>query len=94
MQAFMPSINHGLSALPLFATAFLLAFAARWLFQKTTRFEIDEELTERDNTAFGIAFAGYMLGSLGKRGASRRDPHYRLVRHYRGCAHARKPMDQ
>ncbi len=62
MQAFMPSINHGLSALPLFATAFLLAFAARWLFRKTTRFEIDEELTERDNTAFGIAFAGYMLG--------------------------------
>lgn len=62
MQAFLPSVNHVLSAIPLFATAFLLAFGARWLFHKTTRYCIDEELTERDNTAFGIAFAGYMVG--------------------------------
>ncbi len=62
MQALLPSVNHVLSAIPLFATAFLLAFAARWLFARTTRYSIDEELTERDNPAFGIAFAGYMLG--------------------------------
>ena len=62
MQAFLPSINHVLSAIPFFATAFFLAFGARWLFARTTRYCIDEELTVRDNPAFGIAFAGYMVG--------------------------------
>jgi uncharacterized membrane protein YjfL (UPF0719 family) len=62
MQALLASIDHVLKAIPLFATAFLLAFGARWLFKKSTSYSIDEELTKRDNTAFGIAFAGYMVG--------------------------------
>lgn len=62
MQALLPSVDHVLRAIPLFATAFLLAFGARWLFNKTTSYNVDEELTERDNTAFGVAFAGYMVG--------------------------------
>lgn len=62
MQALLTTVERVLGALPLFAVVFLLAFGARWLFRKTTRYCIDEELTERDNPAFGVAFAGYMLG--------------------------------
>lgn len=62
MQALLITVEQVLRALPLFATVFVLAFAARWLFQKSTRYCIDEELTERDNPAFGITFSGYMVG--------------------------------
>ncbi|MCU0229124.1 MAG: DUF350 domain-containing protein, partial [Bryobacterales bacterium] len=62
MLALKVSFEQVLSAMPLFATVFLLAFAAKWLFQKSTRYCIDDELTTRDNPAFGVAFGGYMLG--------------------------------
>ncbi|MDZ7640219.1 MAG: DUF350 domain-containing protein [Bryobacterales bacterium] len=62
MHTVFTSMDRVLSAMPLFAMAFLLAFGARWLFQKTTSYCIDDELTERDNPAFGVAFAGYMVG--------------------------------
>lgn len=62
MLALQVTMEQVLNAMPLFATVFLLAFAAKWLFQKTTTYCIDEELTARDNPAFGIAFGGYITG--------------------------------
>ena len=62
MLALRITLEQVLNAMPLFATVFVLAFAAKWFFQKTTRYCIDDELTVRDNPAFGIAFGGYVLG--------------------------------
>ena len=62
MQAFAATVEQVLQAMPLFATVFALVFAAKWMFQKTTRYCIDDELTEKDNPAFGIAFGGYIVG--------------------------------
>lgn len=62
MLALKVTLDQVLNAMPLFATVFLLAFAAKWIFQKTTRYCIDDELTTRDNPAFGIAFGGYITG--------------------------------
>ncbi len=62
LQTLVVSVVHVLEGLPLFAAAFLLAVGARWLFAKTTAFQIDHELTDRDNPAFGVAFAGYITG--------------------------------
>lgn len=62
MDVFWVTTERVLSAIPLFAIIFVLTFAAKWIFQRTSRFCIDEELTERDNPAFGIAFGGYMVG--------------------------------
>lgn len=62
MLALKVTFEQVMNAMPLFATVFLLAFAAKLFFQKTTHYCIDEELTERDNPAFGIAFGGYITG--------------------------------
>ncbi len=62
MHALKVTFEQVMLAMPLFATVFVLAFAAKWLFQKTTPYCIDDELTSRDNPAFGVAFGGYILG--------------------------------
>lgn len=62
MDALRITLEWTFSAIPLVVLVFLLAFAAKWIFQRTTGYCIDEELTERDNPAFGIAFGGYIVG--------------------------------
>lgn len=62
MDALKISLEQVFSAIPLVVTVLLIAFGAKWVFQRTTRYCIDEELTDRDNPAFGIAFGGYMVG--------------------------------
>ncbi|MCW5965590.1 MAG: DUF350 domain-containing protein [Bryobacterales bacterium] len=62
MLALKVTFEQVMNAMPLFATVFVLAFAAKLFFQKTTHYCIDEELTERDNPAFGVAFGGYITG--------------------------------
>ncbi len=62
MLALKVTFEQVMLAMPLFATVFVLAFAAKWFFQKTTRYCIDDELTSRDNPAFGVAFGGYIAG--------------------------------
>jgi uncharacterized membrane protein YjfL (UPF0719 family) len=62
MDALKISLEQVFSAIPLVITILLIAFGARWIFQQTTRYCINEELTDRDNPAFGVAFGGYMVG--------------------------------
>jgi uncharacterized membrane protein YjfL (UPF0719 family) len=62
MEAFLITVQQVLSSLPYFAVLFVLAFLAKLLFEYTTSYSINEELTTNDNPAFGVAFAGYVVG--------------------------------
>lgn len=63
MTAFVSSLAAMLGIVPYFAAALVLFFLGKFLFDLSTpRIADDEELTTRDNTAFGVLFTGYMLG--------------------------------
>jgi len=47
---------------PYFTAAFILLIIGKIVFQKTTSYCIDDELTEKDNPAMGILLGGYLLG--------------------------------
>lgn len=50
-------------SLPLFLVAFAALWFAKALYQWTEPFNFADELTEKDNPAFGAAIAGYLLGA-------------------------------
>jgi Predicted membrane protein len=63
MTAFVSSLAAMLGIVPYFVAALVLFFLGKWLFDLSTpRIADDEELTKRDNPAFGVLFSGYMLG--------------------------------
>lgn len=51
-------LNH----IPFFAYALLMVFGAKLFYQLTSGFSFIDELTERDNPAFGACLAGYLTG--------------------------------
>jgi uncharacterized membrane protein YjfL (UPF0719 family) len=52
-----------LGIVPYFVAALALFFLGKFLFDVSTpRIKDDEELTKKDNPAFGVLFVGYMLG--------------------------------
>ena len=55
-------LAHLLEAIPFYAYALLILFAGKFFYERTSRFSFLEELTERDNPAFGACLAGYLLG--------------------------------
>ncbi len=70
MQTLQQLLIHFFARMPYFGILFLLLLLGILLFKKTLRytrangesFHFDEELTSRDNPAFGIYFAGYIVG--------------------------------
>ena len=62
MGAFLITLQQVVSSMPYFAVVFVLALFGKVFFDKTTPFVIGEELTAKDNPAFGVAFAGYVVG--------------------------------
>jgi len=48
--------------MPYFAVAFFMLWISKVVFQKTTAYDIDDELTEQDNPAMGILFGCYLIG--------------------------------
>jgi len=58
----LPLLNRIGWSLPLFLLAFLAVWLAKALYQWTERFNFSEQLTEKDNPAFGTALAGYLTG--------------------------------
>lgn len=62
MEAFLNTLQQVVSSMPYFAMVFVLAWFGKVFFDKTTPFVISEELTAKDNPAFGVAFAGYIVG--------------------------------
>jgi len=55
-------VAHLLEAIPFYAYALLILFAGKLFYERTSRFSFIDELTERDNPAFGACLAGYLLG--------------------------------
>ena len=51
-----------LEAVPFFAYALVILWLGKLFYQQTSRFSFHDELTERDNPAFGACLAGYLLG--------------------------------
>ena len=70
MQALQFALESFLSKMPYFGLLLLLLLLGVWLFRRTQRyrrvsgerFDFDDELTARDNPAFGIYFAGFVVG--------------------------------
>ena len=53
---------HLLHAMPFYAYAVLILFLGKLFYERTSSFSFIDELTERDNPAFGACLAGYMVG--------------------------------
>jgi uncharacterized membrane protein YjfL (UPF0719 family) len=63
MTAFTSTLAAMLAIVPYFAAALVLFFLGKFIFDLSTpRIADDEELTKKDNPAFGVLFVGYMLG--------------------------------
>ncbi len=63
MDAILVSLTAVVSLVPYFLVALAIFFLGKLVFDwSTPGIEDDKELTERDNPAFGLLFAGYMLG--------------------------------
>ena len=63
MSAFVSALAAMLGIVPYFAAALVLFFLGKFVFDVSTpRIKDDEELTKKDNPAFGVLWVGYMLG--------------------------------
>lgn len=55
-------LTNFLTYIPFYGYALLLAFGGCYFYRKTCHFSFTEELTERDNPAFGTCLTGYLVG--------------------------------
>jgi len=62
LDCLVTSLQMVFDAMPSFAMAFVLLLAGKVVYDKTTPYSIDDELTEKDNAAFGVCMAGYLVG--------------------------------
>lgn len=51
-----------LVSVPYFAILIILLLIGKFIFNKTTRYDVDNELVNNDNPAFGVLLASYFLG--------------------------------
>ena len=56
------TLAHLLAHVPFYAYALLLVYCANYFYKRTSGFSFHDELTERDNPAFGACLAGYLGG--------------------------------
>ena len=61
-QDILPFLNRIGWSLPLFLIAFAALWLAKAVYQKTEAFGFNDQLTDKDNPAFGTVLAGYLLG--------------------------------
>lgn len=62
MEGLLVTLQKVLVSVPFFAIIALMLFAGKKLFDLTTSYNFQEELTKRDNPAFGVAISGFVLG--------------------------------
>jgi uncharacterized membrane protein YjfL (UPF0719 family) len=62
MEAIQVTFAKTLAGLPAFAVALALFVAGKYFYRWTSRFDFDDQLTARNNPAFGVTLAGYLLG--------------------------------
>lgn len=55
-------LRHLVNHIPFYGYALVMVFAAKVLYQRTSGIAFVDELTERDNPAFGVCLAGYLTG--------------------------------
>src|SRR3954464_3584676 len=58
-----PLLNRIGWSLPLFVIAFAALWFAKLFYQWTEQFNFSDQLTEKDNPAFGTALTGYLIGT-------------------------------
>ena len=61
MENFLITGERVLMSVPFFALIAFLLFAGKKLFDFTTSYQFDEELTSKDNPAFGVTIAGFLV---------------------------------
>lgn len=62
MDSVLATLDTVVAAMPNFAAIFVLLLLAKLFYDKTTPYGFDEELVEKDNAAFGVCLAGYLVG--------------------------------
>ena len=62
MDAFMSTGEKVLSSMPFFAAIGLLLFIGKVIYDFVSPYNANEELTEKDNPAFGVAMCGFLGG--------------------------------
>lgn len=62
MEGLLVTLQKVLVSVPFFAIMALMLFAGKKLFDLTTSYNFQEELTKKDNPAFGVAISGFVLG--------------------------------
>lgn len=71
MDDFIAKLEHLFLAVPYFVVLVLSLLLGKVSYVRTTSYTFDAELTERDNPAFGVHFALYLLGLMIAIGPSR-----------------------
>jgi uncharacterized membrane protein YjfL (UPF0719 family) len=61
MEALKVALTSVTESIPLFIAAFVILLVGKAIYDKTTSFSFDAELTTNDNPAFGVVFAGYLV---------------------------------
>ena len=56
------ALVHLIGHVPFYVYALLLVYCANYFYRRTSGFSFHDELTERDNPAFGACLAGYLGG--------------------------------
>jgi len=62
MEQFTLTLQEIIYNAPLFLIAIIIVWAGKLLYDITTPFSFNHELTENDNEAFGFALSGYLIG--------------------------------
>lgn len=62
MESLFATLTHTLYGIPAFALAFLIMVVGKIFYDKTSDLNFNEELTEKDNPAFGAVMAGFLIG--------------------------------
>lgn len=63
MEVIVASLGKILESMPYFGILLVCLFVAKWFFDLTTPYKFSSELTDKDNPAFGVCLAGYLIGS-------------------------------
>ena len=63
MEVIVNSLTKIVVNIPHFAFLLIGLFIAKYFFDLTTPYKFNDELTEKDNTAFGVCLSGYLVGT-------------------------------
>jgi len=62
MDAIMVTLQKVVTSMPQFGMAFVILLLGKVFYDYTTPYHFNEELTTKDNPAFGVCLSGYLIG--------------------------------